>query len=100
MTEEVLKEGGLLVHPIRFKIVKKLREEKRPMYVDEIATSIEVDRRLVSFHLTTLEKFGFAESEFMVINKPQSKGKAGRFYKLTPKVESVLGDLAEAIKPN
>jgi len=95
---EVPSEGNLLMQPIRYKIVKKLREEKRPMYVDEIATGIKEDRRLVSFHLTTLEEHEFAKSEFHVIDRPQSKGKAGRFYTLTPKVESVLRELREAME--
>ena len=94
---EVPAEGNMLVQPIRYKIVKKLREEKRPMYVDEIARGIDEDRRLVSFHLTTLEEHGFAESEFRIIERPQSKGKAGRFYTLTPKVESVLSRIKDAM---
>ena len=98
MTEEVLREGGLLLHPIRFKIVRKLQEEKKPMYVDEIASSIGEDRRLVSFHLTTLEKHGFAVSDFRIIEKPTSKGKAGRFYTLTSRVNTVLKDVLEVIK--
>lgn len=94
---EVPSEGNMLLQPIRYKIVKKLREEDRPMYVDEIAREIEEDRRLVSFHLTTLEEHDFAKSEFRIIERPQSKGKAGRFYTLTSKVESVLQEIKDAV---
>jgi len=63
----------------------------------EIATKIEEDRRLVSFHLTTLEDRGFATSEFGIVKKPSSMGKAGRFFKLTPKVDSVLEELTKIL---
>ena len=68
------------------------------MYVDEIADEIKIDRRLVSFHLTTLEEKGFATSDFKVIRKPQSKGKAGRFYTLTPKVDTILVELVKMVE--
>ena len=98
MSKEILKEAALLFHPVRYKIVETLRREKTPMYIDEIAGKINEDRRLVSFHLSTLEDKGLAKSEFKVIKKAQSKGKAGRFYTLTPRVDVVLTELAKMIK--
>lgn len=68
------------------------------MYIDEIAGLIEEDPRLTSFHLTTLQEKGYAESKFDIIDKPTSKGRAGRFYRLTPKVEKDLDEIAAMIQ--
>ncbi len=67
------------------------------MYIDEIAKEVSEDRRLISFHLSTLEDNGFVDSEFKVIKEPKSKGKAGRFYNLTSKPDEVLQKLAKII---
>jgi len=95
---EILKEGAVLLHPMRFKIINALMDAGRAMYIDEVATAIGENRRLVSFHLSTLEERGYATSEFDVIKKPSSKGKAGKFYKLTPNVNKVLGDLMKILE--
>jgi DNA-binding transcriptional ArsR family regulator len=98
MSEDVLKEGAILLHPVRYKIVEVLRKADRSMYIDEIAEAIKEDRRLVSFHLSAMEEKGFATSSFEVIKKPNSLGKAGRYYILTGKVDAVLKDIAELLQ--
>lgn len=95
---DVLKEGGILLLPIRFKIIETLRTSPRPMYIEEIADKIGEDRRLVAFHLSTLEEKGFAQSEFRKIDYQHSTGRAGRYYELTPKVQEVLAELSKIIK--
>lgn len=89
MSEDILKEGSPILHPVRWRIIDVLEEADKPMYIQEIAEAIGLDRRLVSFHLSTLESKGFAESRFDVIEKANSLGKAGRFYNLTPRVKEV-----------
>lgn len=98
MSEKTIKEGTVMLHPIRWKILIGLEKKGKEMYIDPIADMVGADRRLVSFHLTTLEEHGFLESEFKVVKKPESKGKAGRFYKLTPKFEKLRAELVKAIK--
>ena len=98
MSEKIVKEGLIMLHPIRWDILVALKEVGKEMYIDPIADRIGKDRRLVSFHLATLEEYGFLESEFKVVDKPKSKGKAGRFYKLTPKFDKMRAQLAEIIK--
>jgi len=95
---DVLKESMVLLHPIRYKIIETLREAGRAMYIDEIAKEVGEDRRLTSFHLTTLEEKGYAKSELQVVKKPSSMGKAGRFYQLTPKVDLMHKELAKILK--
>lgn len=93
----VIKEGLIVLHPVRWKIIQALKE-RTPMYIDEIAEAIKEDRRLVSFHLSTLERNSYVESDFKIIERPKSKGKAGRFYKLTPKIDEVLSELVKIIE--
>ena len=95
----MVKGGLILLHPVRWKIYKTLKEKGKPMYIDEIAKETSEDRRLISFHLSTLEDNEFVHSEFKVIKNPKSKGKAGRFYNLTSKPDKALQNLTELIKP-
>jgi len=98
MSEKIIREALILLHPERWSIIKTLKASSSPLYINKIAEKSGVDRRLVSYHLSVLEQYGFVESEFKIIKEPQSKGKAGRFYKLTGKVDEVLPKLAEIIK--
>jgi DNA-binding transcriptional ArsR family regulator len=86
-----------MLHPIRLKILQTL-EEKGELFIDQIATNAQIDRRLVSFHLGVLQDNGFLESSFKVIEEPHSKGKAGRFFKLTPKYEQTKDKLSSFLR--
>lgn len=97
MSENIVRDGLILLHPIRWKIYQALKEKGEPMYIDEIAKKIDEDRRLISFHLSTLEENLFVKSAFKVITVAKSKGKAGRFYKLTSKGDEILPKLAEIL---
>jgi len=82
-----------LLQPTRYKIIKVLKAQHRSMYVGEIAQEIGEKPRLTSFHLAMLERGGFLESEWNEIKKLNSPRKAGRFFKLTNKVDEVLRSL-------
>jgi predicted ArsR family transcriptional regulator len=97
---DTLDEASIILQPIRYRIYQELKRAGKPLYVDEVAKRLEVDRRLVSFHLATLEEHGFVTSEFKAITPAQSnpgKGKAGRFFSLTGKAEKVLTRLKKEI---
>ncbi len=96
--ENVIEEGLILLHPERWKLIKALREIKEPLFIGELAEKLKMDRRLVSYHLSTLEQHGFVKSEFKIIEPPRSKGKAGRFYQLTTKTDDIIPKLIEAIR--
>ena len=91
----VIEEAAPLLQPTRYKIIMTLKQAAgHPMYIDEIAKSIGENHRLVSFHLAMMQKEGFLTSQVDEIRKPNSpSGRAGRFYKLTPKVEQILSKL-------
>jgi predicted ArsR family transcriptional regulator len=98
MSRDILKEGSPILHPVRWTIIEMLEKTDKPMFIKEIADAIGVDRRLVSFHLSTLEGKGFAVSNFAVIEEAHSLGKAGRFYSLTPLVKDTKAKLLELLK--
>jgi predicted transcriptional regulator len=90
--------GTIMLHPIRWKILKGLKEKGETMYIDQIAKMVNEDRRLVSVHLGSLQEHGFLTSEFKVVEQPHSKGKAGRFFTLMPKFDELRSQLAKEIE--
>ena len=97
---DVISDASILLQPLRYDVYKVLKYSKQPLYIDQIAEAVHSDRRLVSYHLATLEEHGFATSQFMEITaaKPNpGKGKAGRFYTLTDKADRVLAQLKKEI---
>lgn len=97
MAESIVRDGLVMLHPERWKLLNTLKELGKPAYIDEIAKKADVDRRLVSYHLSMLEEHGFVKSEFKVIEPPKSKGKAGRFYELTTKADEIRPKLIDII---
>lgn len=97
MTEDIMKGGLIMLHPERRKIIELLKERNTALFIGDIADKTGIERRLVSYHLNTLQENGFAQSEFKVIEPPHSRGKAGRFYSLTPKVDEVMGEFIKKI---
>ena len=85
----------ILTHPMRFKIVQTLRKSGQPMFIGQIAEEIKEDPRLVSFHLTVMLQHGFVEGEWKPSPLPRSKGKAVKYYRLTPKVEEAFAHCVE-----
>ena len=93
-----IEEALIVAHPERLKIFMALKNAKEPLFINKLAKIINTDRKLVSYHLSTLEQHGFVESEFKVIKIPQSKGKAGRFYKLTKKADETIPKLIKYLQ--
>ena len=93
---------SLACHPVKYKILYSLYygpAKEIALYVTEIANRIREDRRKVSFYLTDLEKHNLVTSEFRIIEEPyDGKGKAGRFYSLTPLGGKVMGLLWSGLR--
>jgi DNA-binding transcriptional ArsR family regulator len=98
LSEKIVRESLIVLHPVRWKIYQTLKKKGEPMYIDEIAKATKEDRRLISYHLSTLEDNSFVDSEFKIIQVAKSKGKAGRFYKLTSKADEILPELAKILE--
>lgn len=93
LKDELLKEAHVILHPIRFKIVELLTE--KPMHISEISRALVEERRLVSYHLDTLEEYGFVSSNYKISELPKSRGKALRIYTTTGKVQKVISELKQ-----
>lgn len=101
MSEEMstLELGHILVHPIRYQIVRSIRENGR-LYINQMADMLDIDRKVISFHLSTLSQYGFVESEYEVLKIPHSKGKAAKYFHLTDKVDEVLSNVKKELEIN
>lgn len=89
--DSFVEDAHVLLHPIRFRIVELLIE--KPMHINVISKAMGEERRLVSYHLLTLEEHGFVKSEYKISEEPKSKGKALKVYWVTGKVEEVISGL-------
>ncbi|MGC9444588.1 MAG: ArsR family transcriptional regulator, partial [Candidatus Methanospirareceae archaeon] len=81
MEDTIVKDAHVLLHPIRFRIVELLADN--PMHINGISKAMGEERRLVSYHLLTLEEYGFVDSRYEISEQPKSKGKAIRKYWVT-----------------
>ena len=93
--DDLLKDVHVLLHPIRYRIVELLAE--KPMHINQISNALGEERRLVSYHLLTLEEHGFLNSKYEISEQPKSKGKAIRKYSVAGKVEEVISELKKRI---
>lgn len=93
--DRLVEEAHVLLHPIRFRIVELLAE--KPMHINAISNALGEDRRLVSYHLLTLEEYGFLDSKYEISEEPKSKGKALKRYWVTDKVEEVISEIKKNI---
>jgi len=69
-----------LVHENRLKIVESLL--KKPQHISALANTVGIDRATLCYHLNLLEKVRLVDSEYIILEQPHSKGKAGRIYKV------------------
>jgi predicted transcriptional regulator len=92
---ELVKDAHVLLHPIRFRIVELLTAE--PMHINGISKALNAERRLVSYHLLTLEDAGFVESKYEISENPKSRGKAIRKYWVTGKVKDVIATIKDML---
>lgn len=87
----LVNDAHVLLHPIRYRIVQLLTEKS--MHINEISKAMGEERRLVSYHLLTLEEHGFVSSKYEISENPKSKGKAIRRYWVNGKVDDVISEL-------
>jgi len=93
--EDLVKDAHVLLHPIRYRIVELLVE--KPMHINLISKAMGEERRLVSYHLLTLEEHGFVNSKYEISESPKSKGKAIRKYWVTDKVDGVIAEIKKKL---
>jgi DNA-binding transcriptional ArsR family regulator len=91
LEDDLLREAHALFHPLRFRIVELLAG--KAMHINEIAKALGEERRLVSYHLLTLEEYGFVLSAYEIPEDPKLRGKALRKYWVNGKREHVISGL-------
>ena len=84
-------------HPTRLNILIRLESGK--VYASKLEEMINVDRKIISFHLSKLEKAGLVASEYGLMTSSKTRPMAVRYYSLTiegekmvKKLKSILSD--------
>ena len=52
----------------------------KPLYISELSKDLKMDRATVSYNLAVLEDAGILHSDYTILQKPHSKGKAAHVY--------------------
>jgi len=77
-------------HPTRSNILAQLESQK--MYASKLEEKIAVDRKIISFHLSKLEKAGLVSSEYGLMTS-KIRPMAVRYYSLTSEGEKIVKKL-------
>lgn len=100
LSMKIVDEGTaqLVMHPVRFKILKYINEAPEKQFVEEIAKAINEHPRLVSHHLNVLQDIGLIECTYEATKVKGSKRRrvAVRFCTATPKLAEVVKEVVKA----
>ena len=78
-------------HPTRSSILTQLDSQK--MYASKLENKINIERKIISFHLSKLEKAGLVASEYGLMTSPKTRPMAVRYYSLTTEGEKMVKKL-------
>ena len=98
MAEDTIRGAEVLLQPLRYRIVEALEEAPEGLYINELAKNLGEERQLVAFHLLTLASHGFVEGEYKIAEKPASRGRAVKVYRLTDKVKQIFRALEKELE--
>jgi DNA-binding transcriptional ArsR family regulator len=82
-------------HPTRLNILIQLESEK--VYASKLEELINVNRKIISFHLSKLEKVGLVASEYGLMTSSKTRPMAVRYYSLTTEGEKMVKKLKSII---
>jgi DNA-binding transcriptional ArsR family regulator len=82
-------------HPTRLNILFQLESEK--VYASKLEELINVNRKIISFHLSKLEKVGLVASEYGLMTSSKTRPMAVRYYSLTTEGEKMVKKLKSII---
>jgi DNA-binding transcriptional ArsR family regulator len=92
---ELLDDSRIFLHPLRCRILELLAEKL--MNLNAISLALSMERKLVAYHLFTLEDCGFVTSKYVLSELDKSKGKALRVYTATDKAAEVKAKLKKGL---
>jgi DNA-binding transcriptional ArsR family regulator len=81
----------IATHPTRSNILAQLESQK--MYPSKLEEKMDVDRKIISFHLSKLEKVGLVASEYGLNMTSKTRPMAVRYYSLTTEGEKMAKKL-------
>lgn len=90
-TNEVNEMIYVATHPTRSSILAQLESQK--LYASKLEDKINVDRKIISFHLSKLEKAGLVASEYGLMTSSKTRPMAVRYYSLTTEGEKMVKKL-------
>lgn len=76
------------MHPTRSNILTQLESQK--LYARKLEEIINVDRKIISFHLSKLERAGLVASEYGLMTTSKTRPMAVRYYSLTVEGEKMV----------
>jgi DNA-binding transcriptional ArsR family regulator len=84
----------VVAHPMRLRILRVL-EREGSLYVNQIVEKlkgegVDVDRKLVSYHLSRLLQYGLVEGEFKLMNPSKGYAVAVKHFRLTDEARRIL----------
>ena len=84
----------------RLQILNLLLSSKtRKMFPTQIERNLEIQRRVISFHLNALEEVGLVKSKFGLSKEDEGKRpQAVRYYSITDKGKEILRKLVSIIE--
>lgn len=94
--EKYLDSAYVMLHPIRYRITKLLKESSKPLYVAQIAKKLGMSdkRKLISFHLSVLSEHGLVKSKYNVRGGPSTDTEGHpivvNYYHLTKKAKDTI----------
>jgi DNA-binding transcriptional ArsR family regulator len=56
LDEELLEDSHIFLHPVRYRLIELLAEQ--PRHINALSSALGLERRLVTYHLATLEERG------------------------------------------
>lgn len=86
----------IATQPLRRLILEELEKEE-PLYIAQITErlkekGLEVDRRIVSYHLSKLLEYGLLRGEIKLMN-PGSHSVAVKYFYLTDEAKKILSQI-------
>ena len=81
--------------PTRLKILNALTRTKK-MYASNLGQELEVERKVISFHLNALEKAKLVTSEFGLTE--DKRPAAVKYYEITPKGTEILEKISQILR--
>ena len=69
---------------------------KDKMYASNLARELDIERKIIGFHLNALEKAGLVKSEFGLTE--DKRPAAVKYYEITPKGKEIFENILKILK--